>query len=91
MRPESLPQLSSAISQPEADAASWPLRAVVQPHALYGWQLLFIPLQRAYKEERQRWLLVSACLEHCKLCLESLHSGEKAGRKLLCDSASLTV
>ncbi|KAL4441042.1 hypothetical protein ABPG77_010473 [Micractinium sp. CCAP 211/92] len=36
--------------------------------------LLSTAFQRAYKEERQRWLLVSACLEHCELCLESLRS-----------------
>jgi hypothetical protein len=32
-------------------------------------------LQRAYREERQRWQLVAACLEHCELTLTSLRSG----------------
>ena len=32
--------------------------------------------QRAYREERQRWQLVAACLEHCELTLTSLRSGE---------------
>ncbi|KAL4457392.1 hypothetical protein ABPG75_012257 [Micractinium tetrahymenae] len=36
--------------------------------------LLGTAFQRAYKEERQRWQLVSACLEHCELCVESLRS-----------------
>lgn len=34
------------------------------------------PRQRAYREERQRWQLVAACLEHCELTLTSLRSGD---------------
>ncbi len=35
---------------------------------------------RAYREERQRWQLVGACLEHCELTLTSLRSGENLSR-----------
>lgn len=46
-------------------------------HAVLRHAHFLAPLQRAYKEERQRWLLVSACLEHCELCLGSLRSGKR--------------
>lgn len=36
--------------------------------------LLGTAFQRVYKEERQRWELVAACLEHCELSLASLRS-----------------
>ena len=40
--------------------------------------------QRAYREERQRWQLVAACLEHCELTLTSLRSGENLATLLVC-------
>ena len=39
-------------------------------------ELLGTAFQRAYKDERQRWQLVAACLEHCELTLAGLGSGE---------------
>ena len=62
---------------PRPAAPGCPLNPIAPAPLLRAWPRR---LQRAYRDEAQRWHLVAACLQHCELCLASLQSGAPAER-----------